>query len=124
MSPVIVSPREPWVYAMWRRYEHTVNHWRADDPRAVHLGVPELGFLRYRPRRDGTSVIDVVLVDEAARGQGLAKVLVLAVPRPIQVKTDVDNGAANALYRSIGAVLLGTHAKLRAPGHVNVYYLP
>jgi len=51
------------------------------------------GFVHYRTRRDGWSVVYDLAVDPEAQGQGIGRALLYAVPAPVRLKCTADSPA-------------------------------
>lgn len=60
------------------------------------------GFVHFKRRRDGTSVIYEIAVSPDHKRQGVGRQLVAQVGYPIELKTDADNEESNAFYRALG----------------------
>lgn len=66
--------------------------------------IPGLAFCHYHIRRDGYTVIYEIAVHNEHKRKGLAKALVGSLPRPITLKTDVENLESMAAYERMGFV--------------------
>lgn len=77
------------------------------------------GFVHYRTRRDGWSVVYDLAVNPEAQGQGIGRALLYAVPAPVRLKCTADN-PANRFYTRAGMMLAGTETA-RSGRQLNVY---
>jgi ribosomal protein S18 acetylase RimI-like enzyme len=72
---------------------------------AVHIAVSGnniLGFVEYRKRRDGMSVVYHIAVEQTARGQGVGQALLNSLSLPIRLKVTSDNTQAIRFYERYG----------------------
>lgn len=69
--------------------------------------VEPLAFAHYRIKKDGSRVLYEIAVDVAAKRQGLGRLLMERVGRPVMLKTDRDHAESNAFYKSLGLSLAG-----------------
>jgi len=76
------------------------------------------GFVEFRRRRDGVSVIYTLAVDQRWHGRGVGRALLYSVPCPLRLKVTADN-PANDFYAGAGLRLVGTEPGRRRP--LNVY---
>lgn len=138
MSVRILGPEDKsWVRAVWSTAEREIGTWGAVGSRSWWasytvgieghrwVGFPELGFVHYRLlKRSPERVVDEIVVAPEGRRRGLARDMLAEVGCPVRLKTDVTNQAANALYRSLGFVLMGTYrAKSNSERLINAYLL-
>lgn len=61
-----------------------------------------VGFVNYRACRDGWQTVYEIAVDKRHAGQHIGAALLACVPKPIRLKTTVDNEAARAFYARQG----------------------
>jgi ribosomal protein S18 acetylase RimI-like enzyme len=61
-----------------------------------------LGFVEYRLRRDGMTVIYHIAVDKQHRGKGIGLALMNSLSLPIRLKVTADNHAAIRFYEQYG----------------------
>jgi GNAT superfamily N-acetyltransferase len=71
------------------------------------VGQRVVGFVNYRTRRDGVSVIYEIATDRNWTRRGIGGVLLSAVPLPRRLKTTADNCRANEFYEGRGMMLVG-----------------
>ena len=64
-----------------------------------------IGFCNFNKRNDGVSVIYEICTDYRYRGNGVARKMIDALPRPIHLKCPIDN-ESNNFYASIGFKLV------------------
>lgn len=103
---------------VWWRY------WHPRRPNEHWDVIREVAFVHWRLRRDGVRVIDEIAVDPAARRQGLARLLVAHVGRPVTLKTDEANPESNACYLALGFRQIGTQSSKDGKRRMHVYWLP
>lgn len=70
--------------------------------------IPQLGFAHFRVKKDGTRVLYEIAVDAAAKRQGVGRLLMKVVGRPVLLKTDRDHAESNGFYRALGLTHCGT----------------
>jgi ribosomal protein S18 acetylase RimI-like enzyme len=68
---------------------------------------PNGAFCHYHRRCDGITTIREICTDKSARGQGLARLMVATLARPIRLKCPTDNDS-NGFYRHLGFELAET----------------
>lgn len=78
-----------------------------------------VGFVHYRTRRDGWSVVYDLAVNPAAQGQGVGRALLYAVPAPVRLKCTADN-PANRFYANAGMTLAASETA-KSGRALNVY---
>lgn len=103
--------------AIWYRWLH-----RTTD-RERWLVVRPLGFAHYLARLDGVRVLYELAVRPDARRQGIGTALLAAIGRPMVLKTDVGNLAANSFYLALGFHLTGIHPSRDGRRLLNRYRL-
>lgn len=64
-----------------------------------------IGFCNYNRRKDGVSVIYEICTDYRYRGNGVARKMIDALPRPIHLKCPIDN-ESNNFYAALGFELV------------------
>lgn len=77
-----------------------------------------VGFVTYRPRKDGMNVIYELATSRAHLRQRIASGLLASVPQPTRLKTTVDNAPALALYLQHGFQILSTEQGRKRMLHV------
>lgn len=80
-----------------------------------------VGFVHYHPRRDGWKTIHEIAVERTAIREGLGQQLFDSVPKPIRLKTTVENVGANKFYLRNGMKLVRIEAGKKR--ELNVYEL-
>lgn len=78
-----------------------------------------VGFVHYRTRRDGWSVVYDLAVSPSAQGRGIGRALLYAVPAPVRLKCTADN-PANRFYANAGMSLVASETA-RSGRALNVY---
>lgn len=116
VRPASESDRD-WVLAVWGPEGERLGNvggsvwyrfWHADErSRERWLVLEPFGFVHYRTRRDGVNVVYEIAVAVGARRRGVARQLLEAVGKPIELKTDANNGVSLAAYAALGFVRLG-----------------
>lgn len=61
-----------------------------------------LGFVEYRLRRDGVTVVYHIAVDKQHRGNGIGQALMNSLSLPIRLKVTADNSQALRFYERYG----------------------
>lgn len=69
--------------------------------------IPELAFVHWRVRKDGTRVVYEIAVSQEAKGRGLGRKLMEHVGRPVELKTDAASEESNAFYLKLGLHCVG-----------------
>lgn len=64
-----------------------------------------IGFCNFNKRKDGVSVIYEICTDYRYRGNGVARKMIAALSRPIQLKCPIDN-ESNNFYAAMGFKLI------------------
>lgn len=73
----------------------------------VHIAVENgaiVGFVEYRKRRDGMTVVYHIAVDSEKRHKGIGQALLNSLSLPIRLKVTSDNPSAIRFYESYGMV--------------------
>ncbi len=68
-----------------------------------------IGFIRWHRRRDGWIIIYEICVRRDFRGEGVGRLLLEKVPKPIRLKCPQDN-ESNKFYEHLGFTLAGQEA--------------
>lgn len=68
----------------------------------VYEGDNLLGFVEYRLRRDGVTVVYHIAVDKQHRGRGIGQALMNSLSLPIRLKVTADNPTAIHFYERYG----------------------
>lgn len=79
----------------------------------VHVacnGESLLGFVEYRKRLDGVTVIYHLAVAESERGKGFGQALLNSLSLPMRLKVTADNPQAIRFYERYGLVKTGEEA--------------
>lgn len=92
-------------YWFWREHSTKEDWVKVVDGNAMVDGVDGqiVGSAHWSTRRDGTRNLKDIIVLPSARGQGIGRMLVEHIGRPIILKTDHDSDA-NAFYQRLGFV--------------------
>jgi Acetyltransferases len=72
-----------------------------------------VGFVRFRRRRDGVSVIYDLAVDSSVQGMGIGRALLYSVPCPLFLKCKADNERGNHFYERAGMYRVGNEVTPR-----------
>jgi ribosomal protein S18 acetylase RimI-like enzyme len=88
------------------------------------LIVRPFAFAHCQKRKDGVFNLQEIAVDPAKRRCGFGRLLVESIPGPVILKTETGNEAANALYRSLGFLLVGTSKGKMSDRVFNVWQRP
>ncbi|MCK9345272.1 MAG: GNAT family N-acetyltransferase [Candidatus Pacebacteria bacterium] len=72
---------------------------------ACKLNGEIVGFVRWHHRRDEWNTVYEICVRNDSRRDGIGKLLLAQIPKPIQLKCPVDN-ASNKFYEHIGFSLI------------------
>lgn len=103
---------EAFMEPIWKQNEDRLGpsdvfrrHWwrhhnRPDATKWIVLD--DKAFCHYHIRRDGFTVIYEIAVHSDHKRKGLAKALVNYLPRPITLKTDIENVESMAAYEAMG----------------------
>lgn len=84
--------------------------WRAlnsGNPREHFWVIPEVAFIHWMQRKDGTSVLYEIAVDAEHKRKGLGARLLSLLNKPIELKTDADHEESNKFYQKLGFVKMG-----------------
>jgi ribosomal protein S18 acetylase RimI-like enzyme len=97
--------------------------WRwlqSKQPNERILVIRPVAFVHYRIKRDGMRVVYEIAVAASAQRQGLARVLMDRVGRPVTLKTNADNEPSNRFYERLGFAVVA-HVNTRDGKLMNVY---
>ena len=100
-------------------------YWDAGNPRehwvkAFEPGGRIIGSVHWLVRLDGWKSLRDIVVDPAARGQGVGRLLVEHLGLPIVLKTDQDS-LANNFYRRLGFKIGETSLTRNGKKYVTAY---